>query len=320
LPLKIAVVGKYTAGTLSRVRESLPEDFEVFAIDNKKKFENLTDAECIILRGFSMAVEDFRRISNLRLVQRWGVGYDNVDIVTAGNKGIFVCNLPGVNSYAVAEMVITYILALYKNLINHHNSASKGIWTRDLYNERTYTLKNKTVGLIGFGNVARHVCKRVQCFDAIVQYYDIVRLNSTEEKRLHVKYMTLEDLLRTSDVISIHVPLTKETQNLINKDNLAFMKKTSIIINTSRGGIVNEKDLYEALVNNKILGAGLDCFNSEPIDENNPLLKLNNIVLTPHIGGASADLSDEMIPLVVDNLLRLRNNERLKYVVNAEYL
>jgi len=318
--LKIAVVGKYTAGTLSRVRESLPEDFEVFAIDNKKKFENLTDAECIILRGFSMAVEDFRRISNLRLVQRWGVGYDNVDIVTAGNKGIFVCNLPGVNSYAVAEMVITYILALYKNLINHHNSASKGIWTRDLYNERTYTLKNKTVGLIGFGNVARHVCKRVQCFDAIVQYYDIVRLNSTEEKRLHVKYMTLEDLLRTSDVISIHVPLTKETQNLINKDNLAFMKKTSIIINTSRGGIVNEKDLYEALVNNKILGAGLDCFNSEPIDENNPLLKLNNIVLTPHIGGASADLSDEMIPLVVDNLLRLRNNERLKYVVNAEYL
>lgn len=318
--MKIAVVGKYTAGTLSRVRESLPEDFEVFAIDNKKKFENLTDAECIILRGFSMAVEDFRRISNLRLVQRWGVGYDNVDIVTAGNKGIFVCNLPGVNSYAVAEMVITYILALYKNLINHHNSASKGIWTRDLYNERTYTLKNKTVGLIGFGNVARHVCKRVQCFDAIVQYYDIVRLNSTEEKRLHVKYMTLEDLLRTSDVISIHVPLTKETQNLINKDNLAFMKKTSIIINTSRGGIVNEKDLYEALVNNKILGAGLDCFNSEPIDENNPLLKLNNIVLTPHIGGASADLSDEMIPLVVDNLLRLRNNERLKYVVNAEYL
>ena len=132
--------------------------------------------------------------------------------------------------------------------------------------------------------------------------------------------MTLEELLKTSDVVSIHVPLTKETLNLINKDNLAFMKKTSIIVNTSRGGIVNEKDLYDALANNKILGAGLDCFSNEPIDDDNPLLKLNNVVLTPHIGGASVDLSDEMISHVVDNLMRLRDNKELKYVVNSEYL
>ena len=318
--LKVAVVGKYTQGTVEKIQELLPSDFKVLEIDTKEKFDDLTSADCIVLRGFRMEEETMNRISNLRFIQRWGAGYDTVDIKAAGRRGIYVSNLPGINAYSVSEIVLTHILALYKNLINHHNSICKGIWTRDLYNERTFTLKNKTVGLIGFGNVARNVCKRVQCFDTFVQYYDITRLDSSEEKRLNVKYVTLEDLLRTSDVVSIHVPLTTETQNLINKDKLALMKKTSIIINTSRGGIVNEKDLYDALVNNKILGAGLDCFSTEPINDDNPLLKLNNVVLTPHIGGASVDLSDEMISHVVDNLLRLRDKKELKYVVNSEYL
>ncbi|GAB4112655.1 MAG: hypothetical protein Kow00103_02580 [Candidatus Caldatribacteriota bacterium] len=318
--MKVALVGKYALGTLEKIKNKLPEDIEILAVESREKFNNLKDAECVILRGLSIDQEDIHRILNLKLIQRWGVGYNNVDIKTAGEKGIYVCNLPGINAYAVAEMVILYILALFKNLIQHHSSLLKGRWTRDSFNERTYTLKNKIVGLIGFGNVARQVNKMIQCFGATVQYYDIIRLNFAEEEKQKVTYVSLEHLLKTSDVVSLHLPLTKETQNLISKENLKLMKETAIIINTSRGGIINEKDLYDVLVANKILGAGLDCFAIEPIESGNPLLKLENVILTPHIGGASADLADEMIPPVVENLLRIRNNQKPKNIVNNEYI
>lgn len=318
--MKVAIVGKYSLGTIDRIKDMLPGDIELLEIDTKDKLEELTDADGVVLRGFSMNKKHISQISNLKFIQRWGAGYDTVDIEAAGKRGIYVSNLPGMNAYAVSEMVITQILAIYKNLINHHISLSSGIWTRDSYNERTYTLKNKIVGLIGFGSIGRQVCQKVKSFGAQVQYNDIRRLDASEEERLQIKYAEFEELLRTSDIISIHVPLTNNNKNLISKESFSLMKRTAVVINTSRGGIINEEDLYDALINNRILGAGLDCFAVEPIEPDNPLFKLDNVVLTPHVGGASADLADEMIPHVVDNILRLRNNEELMYVVNLPFM
>lgn len=318
--MKVAIVGKYALGTIDKIKDMLPKDIEILEIDTKEKLEELTDADGVVLRGFKMNEKHISQISNLKFIQRWGAGYDTVDVEAAGKRGIYVSNLPGMNAYAVSEMVIAHILAIYKNLISHHNSVSNGIWTRDTYNERTYTLKNKMVGLIGFGNVGRHVCQMAKGFDAHVQYYDIFRLDTFEEEKLKINYVELEELLRTSDIISIHVPLTESNKNLINKENLSLMKKTAIVINTSRGGIVNEVDLCDAIINNRILGAGLDCFSVEPIEPGNPLLKLSNVVLTPHVGGASADLADEMIPPIINNIMRLRSNEELMYVVNRSCL
>jgi len=318
--MKVAIAGKYALGTVDKIKCMLPMDIEVLEADTMEKLEKLSDAEVVVLRGFKMNENHISQIKNLRFIQRWGAGYDTVDIKAAGERGIYVCNLPGTNAYAVAEMVIAHILAIYKNLISHHNYLSEGIWTRDTYNERTYTLKNKLVGLIGFGNIGRQVCQRVKCFGAHVQYNDICRLDASEEESIGIKYAELEELLKTSDIISIHVPLTESNKNLINKENISIMKKTAVIINTSRGGIVNESDLYDALANNRILGAGLDCFAAEPIEPDNPLLELDNVVLTPHVGGASADLADEMIPQVVDNIIRLKDNKELMYVVNSSYL
>jgi len=318
--MKVAIVGKYVLGTIDRIRELLPDDIEIMEIDTTEKLDALRDADAAVLRGFRINKEHISQISNLKFIQRWGAGYDTVDIEAAGKRGIYVSNLPGMNSYAVSEMVITHILAVYKNLINHHNSLSSGVWTRDSYNERTYTLKNKMVGLIGFGSIGRQVCQKLKCFGAKVQYHDIQRIDASEEESFQVKYAEFEELLRTSDIISIHVPLNDITRNLINKENLSLMKRNTVVINTSRGGIINEEDLYDALLNNKILGAGLDCFEVEPAKPDNPLFKLDNVVLTPHVGGASADLADEMISHVVDNIRRLKNNKKLLYVVNGAFV
>jgi phosphoglycerate dehydrogenase-like enzyme len=318
--MKLAMVGKYTEEIKRKIKELLPESIEVIDAETNEDLLNLTDVDCIVLRGLRINEKIIAQIPNLKFIQRWGVGYDTVDIEAAGKKGVYVSNLPGVNAHAVAEVVLTQILALYKNLLQHHNALVQGKWTKDSFNERTYTLKNKVVGLIGYGSIGKQVSKMVKGFDATVQYYDLFRLSKTVEEKDNIVYQELDDLLRTSDIVSIHVPLTENTNSLIDKQKLMLMKKNAILINTSRGGIINETDLFNSLSNNLILGAGLDCFEVEPTSYDNPLLKLHNVVLTPHIGGTSADLSDTMVPLVVDNILRLHENEELMYIVNKSYL
>ena len=318
--MKVALVGKYTQEIKRKIKELLPESIEVIEVETNEDLQHLTDADCIVLRGLRINGKIISQIPNLKFIQRWGVGYDTVDIEAAGKEGVYVANMPGVNAHAVAEVVLTQILALYKNLVQHHTALIQGNWTKDSYNNRTFTLKNKMVGLIGFGNIGKQVCRMVQGFGATVQYYDLFRLSELEEQKMGIVNQDLDTLLKTSDIVSIHIPLTEGTRNLIDKQKLIMMKKNSIIINTSRGGIINENDLYYSLDNNLILGAGLDCFESEPVLSDNPLLELKNVVLTPHIGGTSADLSEEMIPYVINNILRLQKNEDLMYVVNNSHL
>lgn len=319
--MKVALVGIFPTGTYEMFHEMLPKDkFEIQIVDTQEKYDNLTDAEIIVLRLFKINREDIERNKNLKLIQKWGAGYDTIDIVAAGEHDVYVSNSPGANAYAVSELAVLQMLAVYRNLIIQHEAMKKGEWTKTVYTDRSYCILEKVVGLVGCGHIGKDVAKKVQAFGASVQYYDAYRMSEEEEKKLDMKYVEMDELFRTSDIISLHLPLIESTRNIVNKEKIELMKPTAIIVNTSRGGIINEKDLIEALENNRILGAGLDCIENEPVQSGDTILNAPNVTLTPHIGGTSADLLVHMVPLMVDNIMGFENGEEAKYVVNKEYI
>jgi lactate dehydrogenase-like 2-hydroxyacid dehydrogenase len=226
------------------------------------------------------------------------------------------------NSAAVSEMAVLLMLAVYRSLISLHNNVIGGKWQENVVASSAYTIDEKTVGLIGFGNIGKKVARKVQAFGANVQYYDAFRLPLEEEEKLGVKYVELEELLKTSDIISLHVPLLDSTKHLICKETLALMKPTAIIVNTARGALINEADLCEALKNGRILGAGLDCLENEAAMKENPLFQLTNVVFSPHMGGSTIDISVKMAKRCIENIVKASKAESLPKtdVVNAEYL
>jgi phosphoglycerate dehydrogenase-like enzyme len=239
------------------------------------------------------------------LIQKWGAGFDKIDIQAAGAKGISVAICLGGNAGPVAELAVLLMLAIYRNLVPLAAKLKEGHWARDLYTPRSYMLKGKIVGLLGFGSIGQKTGKIVKRgFDAQVQYYDLHRLPEEKEEALGVRYVSLDTLLRTSDILSLHIPLFENTQNIVDREALAKMKPSGILINTSRGGIIDENALYEALRDGIIAGAGLDTLAEEPADASNPLLKLENVVLTPHCGGNTADNDINMVKYCVDNILQ----------------
>ncbi len=319
--MKVALVGIFPTGTHEMFMEMLPKElFDVEIIDTQEKYENLTDADIMVLRLFKITREDIERNKNLKMIQKWGAGYDTIDIEAAGKNGVYVSNSPGANAYAVAEIAVLQMLAVYRNLIIQDQAMREGNWTKTTYVDRSYCLLDKVVGLVGCGNIGKGVAKRVQAFGARVQYYDAFRMSEEEEKELDMQFVDMDTLFKTSDIISLHLPLNESTRNIVNKDKIALMKKTAVIINTSRGGTINEADLIEALEQNRILGAGLDCIEREPVEADDPILKAPNVTLTPHIGGTSADLLGHMVPLMVENMIRFAKGNEAKYVVNKEFL
>jgi phosphoglycerate dehydrogenase-like enzyme len=199
----------------------------------------------------------------------------------------------------------------------------KGEWAGNDYMSRAYMINEKTVGLLGLGNIGRNVGKIVKNgFGATVQYYDVRRLPEDVEKELGFKFVGVDELLATSDIISVHVPLLPSTEGMINREALAKMKSTAILINAARGPIINEKDLIEALQNKVILGAGLDTFTEEPLNPSSPLLTMDNVVCTPHAAGNTVDNEINMVKLCLSNIAKYDAGEelRLPVLVNGEYL
>ena len=319
--LKIALIGIFPNGTYEMFDEMIPKElFEIEIIDTQEKYKALTDADIMVLRLFKIEKDDIERNKNLKFIQKWGAGYDTVDIETAGKHGVYVSNSPGANAYAVSEIAILQILAVYRNLIIQDRAMREGIWTKTVYLDRSYCILNKVVGLVGCGHIGKDVAKKVQAFGATVQYYDMYRMSEEEEKSLDMKYVEMDELFKTSDIISLHLPLNEHTKHIVNRDKLALMKETAIIVNTSRGGIIKEDDLIEALNNNQILGAGLDCIENEPIQADDPILKAPNVTLSPHIGGTSADLLVHMVPLMVKNIISFGKGNIPEYIVNNKFL
>ncbi len=197
-----------------------------------------------------------------------------------------VANNGGANSVAVAEHTLMLILAVYKRLASHHNNVVAGKWrVGDLGEQRVYELAGKTLGIVGLGTIGKKVARRAPAFDMRVQYYDIVRLSEDQEDALGVRFALFPELLRTSDVVSLHVPLNTATRNMMGAREFALMKDSAILINTCRGPVVDEAALHQALTTRQIAGAGLDVMVQEPPPADHPLFRLDNITITPHLAG-----------------------------------
>jgi D-3-phosphoglycerate dehydrogenase len=228
--------------------------------------------------------------SQLQIIGRAGVGVDNIDVPAATERGVIVVNSPAGNTVAVAELTIGMILALVRRVIPAHNTMTQGQWKRSAFmGSEVY---GKTLGVIGVGRIGAEVIRRAQSFGMNILGYDPF-LTTARANQLHIEATTIEDILRRSDFVTIHTPLTKETRHLINADSIQMMRDGAFLINCSRGGIVDEAALYEALKSGKLAGAGLDVYESEP-PKDSPLRELDNVVLTPHLGASTEEAQVEV--------------------------
>lgn len=276
----------------------------------------MRDAE--YLMGFIRYLPDeaFLQASRLKLIQVLSAGYDRVNITGARKARIPICTNGGANSVAVAEHTIMLILAVFRKLVAYHQNVAAGHWNEGI--PRTvdiYELEGKTVGLIGLGNIGQQVARRLKAFDANIMYYDEIRQSPEVEERLGARFVPLETLLETADVVSLHVPLNDTTRGMIDAQALRRMKPKAILINTCRGPVVQEDALIDALRSGQILAAGLDTQEHEPADPANPLLKLPNVTLTPHSAGPTVDSFRKRFGNGYANIQRVANGEAPLWVI-----
>ncbi len=258
----------------------------------------------------------YRAAPKLKLIQLLSAGYDRVDIEAARRAGVPVCNNGGANAIAVAEHALMLMLAVSRRLVWQHGMVASGRWRgNDVANVRLYELYGRTLGLIGLGTIGKKVARLAKPFGLDVQYYDVVRLTEDQADALGVRFRLMNELLRTSDIVSLHVPLTPSTRHMIGARELGLMKNTAYLINTCRGPVVDEPALYEALSNGTIAGAGLDVFDQEPPPADNPLFGLDNVILTPHFAGPTWDNQYGRFRNGFDNVQRVARGEKPLWVI-----
>jgi len=264
--------------------------------------------------------EVMNRARKLKIISNYAVGFDNIDVREATARGIMVTNTPEVLTETTADLAFALLMATARRIVEADKFVRAGKWkTWEPMLLLGQDIHGAVLGLIGLGRIGYAVAKRAKGFDMKVLYYDLYR-NEKAENELGLEFVEMDELLQKSDFVSIHVPLTPDTKHLINEKTLSMMKKTAILINTARGPVVDEKALYKALVNNEIAGAGLDVMDPEPPNINNPLLKLDNIIILPHIASASIATRTKMAIMAARNLSAGLKGKTPENLVNKEVL
>ena len=283
-----------------------------------------TEEELIdLLRGIDGAIVStdpftarvIQAADRLRVISRTGVGYDAVDVPAATKRGVIVTTTPGVNRHAVADWALALILCCARKVPESLEEVRRGAWTR----HEGMDLAEKTLGVVGLGTIGKEVAKRAKAFGMRLLAFDLVQ-DLPFAAGQGIAYVPLEDLLRQSDFVSIHCFLNAATRHLINAERLLLMKPTAFLINTARGGIVDTEALYRALHAKRIAGAGLDVFEGEPLRADNPLRTLENVYLSPHTAGSTADARRLSGATAAENLIRALRGERPDGIVNPEVL
>ncbi|HEU97491.1 MAG TPA: D-glycerate dehydrogenase [Fervidicoccus fontis] len=263
------------------------------------------------------------RAKNLRIIAQYAVGFDNIDIRYATEKGVYVTNTPEVLTHATADLAMALLLAVTRRIVEADSFVRNGEWERSRTGWHPLMLlgmelNGKILGVIGMGRIGREVAKRARSFGMKIVYYDLRRLPQEEEDSLGAKFLDLEELLSTSDVVTIHANLTEQTRHLINEQRLRLMKPTAYLINVARGAIVDTNALVKALKEGWIAGAGLDVFEEEPLPASHELTKLKNVVLAPHIGSATIEARNAMAEKVALNLIEFLNGRVPPDLVNKD--
>ena len=285
---------------------------DVYVADNQDPnnyLDEMKDADALIVRIAKCDGHAIENSPNLKVIGRTGVGYDSVDVKTATAHGIPVVITPGANNRSVAEHAVAMMFALSKNLVEAQQEMCKGNWEiRGA--KKAFELEGKTIGILGLGAIGRETAKICEGCGMKVAAYDPFLSKEQVEGYGAVYYENYEDLLKVSDVVSIHVPLTDETKNMISKKQLTEMKKTALIINCSRGGIINETDLVEALKAGEIAGAGTDVFCSEPPKTDDPLLNCPNLIVSPHSAAQTREAVIKMAQMCVKGCLAVAEGKK----------
>jgi phosphoglycerate dehydrogenase-like enzyme len=307
------------APVLDIARELLPPGMELVVADPGKPefYDAAADAEYYLgSPRTGIGNEFFRAAPRLKLVQLTSAGYDRVDLEAARKAKVPVANNGGANSVAVAEHAVMLMLAVLKKLVYHHLNVVSGTWrASDFASVRTYELEGKRLGIVGLGNIGKKVARRVQGFDMDVRYYDVVRLTADQEDALGVRFALFAELLRTSDIVTLHVPLNDVTRKMMSTRELALMKRTAILINTCRGPVVDEDALHQALTAGTIAAAGLDVMVEEPPRKGHPLFSLPSVTLTPHSAGPTWDNWAKAYRNGFDNIQRVQSGQAPLWVV-----
>jgi glyoxylate reductase len=292
-------------------QENVPVPREIL----EEKIADVDGLYCLLTE--SIDVELLEKAKKLKVIANMGVGYNNIDVDAASAKGIMVTNTPDVLTETTADLTFALLMATARRITEASEFLRNGKWEtwspmlligQDIY--------GSTLGIVGLGRIGEAIAKRAKGFNMNVLYYNRNRKIETEE-RLKLTYALLDDLLKESDYVCIMTPYTLETKDLLTAKHFNMMKETAILINTARGGIVNEVDLYDALKNRKIWGAGLDVFEQEPVAVDHPLLTLPNVVTLPHIGSASIATRTKMADVAANNLLQALEGKTPVNLVNS---
>lgn len=319
--MKIVVLDGYTLNpgdlnwkALDALGELIVYDRSPFNSENILK--NISDAEIVFTNKTPLSEYVIENASNLKYIGVLATGYNVVDIIAAKKHNITVTNVPAYSTLSVAQFTMALLLEMCHHIGDHNSTVHEGTWTKSpdfsYWNSPLIELSGKTLGIIGFGSIGQATAKIAQAFGLNVITYS--RTVHPEIESETCKYVTFNELLNDSDIISLHCPLNKDTEGIINKSNIDKMKDGVMLINTSRGTLIIEEDLKDALNNNKISGAAIDVVASEPISQDNPLLKAKNCIITPHIAWAPIEARKRLMDTAVENVIAFLNHNPINVV------
>ena len=306
---KIAVIEQIHKDGLELLEKNSKYDYELITdVSEENLIKKLPGFDGCTLRVSKLNENILKHCPNLKVISRHGVGYDNVDLPFIKKKNISLLITATANAVAVAEQVIYMMLTISKSINKYDNEVRLGNFKKNALNIETLELFNKEMLIVGFGRIGKSLIKRCLGFEMKINVYDPFVTADIIKKFGGNKIENLNEGLENCDYLSLHIPLTEKTRNMINYNKIKSMKKSAIIINTSRGGIINEIDLDNALKNNIIFGAGLDVFEKEPIDKNNPLIKNKRVLLSPHSATFTNECKSRMAIETTKNIIDFFEN------------
>jgi phosphoglycerate dehydrogenase-like enzyme len=318
---KVVVITNLPEDLVQVVLSYAPEGFDAVAISSRsqdeEKIKLAHDADFLILYGQQPSEALLRASPKLKHVQLLAAGYEGVNLNLTDSLGIPVSNNGGANSWAVAETTIALILAVLNRLVEGDAFVRAGAWRGDIRGFDTYELAGKKVGIVGLGNIGKKVARRLHAFETEIMYADQVA-DPALERELGVQRMALHDLLPLVDVLTLHVPSLRATTGLIGRRELEMMKETAILINTSRGTVVDQGALIDALQSKRLRGAGLDVFEREPLPADSPLTAMRNVVLSAHLAGTTYDTFFRRAQFAFENIQGIWEGRAPMAVVRPE--
>jgi phosphoglycerate dehydrogenase-like enzyme len=301
----IIVLDPISDVTATRLRALLPPGLKLehgASRDEAHQQTIIADADYAISGQIAVPGTVLRAARRLKLLHKWGVGTDNLDLATAAELGIKVARTTGSNAVPVAEFTIGLIIAVLRNLAFGHAELMNGDWRGGSLPVDSYTLSGKTVGIVGFGAIGKAVARMLSGFGCTILYNKPKPLDADEERRLGVTHADLRLLLAASDIVTLHCPLTPATTGMIDRAALRSMKRTAVLVNVARGGVVVEDDLIAALRAREIHSAAMDVFEIEPLPAGHPLTTLDNVVITPHIAAGTVDNFEKTVRQMFRNI------------------